>query len=711
MLLRNVQQKAEPRQANSMSSMNPSASPKSEKDLLKSSFEKEIKISNDRSPFAASESCQNPSSNSGANLPTSEIETSAKDALKHLFKDAFKDSVKSFSSLSDVLPATTKSNTNAKTLFKHSRVKAKEEEKVLAAPKSKGFALDKMKKISCTFRDENVARNFSSSQAPKSVIKQNDSDVTESYSGFRLKQRLISSAALSTLMERRQAVKLKRLPGLIRLKDDIPGDWVVFGIIADKSPPRTSSRGDKFCIVRLTDLIDDTVNLFCFRGASDAITKWPSGTVVGVLNPKVSRPTEKHSALGLTIDNPEKLLNIGSSLDIGYCHGRKKDGANCNKLIDKRNGDYCDYHVVSAFKKSKTKRMEFAISTNPLYMKSQKSLQPETAIAPDSKYSKDNGTYIIDGKPISTVGGKIIGNTGDSKKRMEYVITTVKSCNSIGAQYLRDTKGVKFQEERSKYKEDDSKQQLQRKKLASDALKSLLTCRPKSAGGQGEANEAARQRALEKIATNKVQLKPQNTDKEIPKVIEKVTDEDLKARKEKARLLEAERKRKREYEDGFNGTTDSSPTDPRKIAKKAKADILASKFGLDLSSAETQALISTKSAHSAAALEAEFEELASYLDEMERKDKLMTRMDQITSLKVKVYKCKECGYVAEKCHEICVRKHHRVDKIEVMKKWWECTGCKGKTYTLRESYPKSACSRCKSTSFKRSSMLKVCITI
>lgn len=72
-----------------------------------------------------------------------------------------------------------------------------------------------------------------------------------------------------------------------------PKDWITIGVLAGKSPPRTTTKGDKYCVIKLTDLKDTTVNLFLFRDVWKAWwKKLMNGMVVAILNPKILKPTE-----------------------------------------------------------------------------------------------------------------------------------------------------------------------------------------------------------------------------------------------------------------------------------------------------------------------------------------------------------------------------------------------------------------------------------
>ena len=70
---------------------------------------------------------------------------------------------------------------------------------------------------------------------------------------------------------------------------DIEGDWVTMGVVVDKLPPKDSSKGEKFCVWKLSDLSSQKslVSLFLFGKAFQEHWKTPAGHVVALLNPSI----------------------------------------------------------------------------------------------------------------------------------------------------------------------------------------------------------------------------------------------------------------------------------------------------------------------------------------------------------------------------------------------------------------------------------------
>ena len=165
---------------------------------------------------------------------------------------------------------------------------------------------------------------------------------------------------------------------------------------------QTSSSGQDFSIWRLTDLRGDLslpgVSLFLFGAAHRSHWKMPLNRVVGILNPKhlgIKPYIPSSSRLGLhqilairarvsavwvmtengrnyvgimtcavedrggagrkgevslSVDHPEKLLELGESTDLGRCEQTKKDGARCTNIVNRTSCNFCVHHLKTAYK-------------------------------------------------------------------------------------------------------------------------------------------------------------------------------------------------------------------------------------------------------------------------------------------------------------------------------------------------------------------------
>lgn len=80
--------------------------------------------------------------------------------------------------------------------------------------------------------------------------------------------------------------------------------------------------------------------------------KTPLHKVVGLLNAKVLEDKQGQSKDGLTlsIDHPDKLMELGDSADISKCAHKKANGDSCTKIVNRAECEYCVFHVKAAYK-------------------------------------------------------------------------------------------------------------------------------------------------------------------------------------------------------------------------------------------------------------------------------------------------------------------------------------------------------------------------
>ncbi|VEN48495.1 unnamed protein product [Callosobruchus maculatus] len=176
---------------------------------------------------------------------------------------------------------------------------------------------------------------------------------TDPFFFIRIINPLISSSMLQERMAGREAVHMTKLSRFIQMnpKDK---DWVIAGVIVNKSSARTSQKGSQYSIWTLSDLHGDikTVSLFLFSGAHTNLWKTSVGTVVGVLNPNIldKRDGTKDEA-SLSIDNAQKVMIFGQSKDFGICKSTKKNGEKCTAIVNTNRCEFCVYHIKQEYQK------------------------------------------------------------------------------------------------------------------------------------------------------------------------------------------------------------------------------------------------------------------------------------------------------------------------------------------------------------------------
>ena len=211
-------------------------------------------------------------------------------------------------------------------------------------------------------------------------LKSPDSSKFEGYSSLHLSNRILPHSFLTRTLTGK---KILQIPDLLRmvkapdfeLPDSIDVDYVVFGIVASKSSPREvrnaknrpaaqSDDGlqntDKYMAITLTDL-KWSIDLFLFDTALPRYYKLSEGIVIAILNPTIM-PPPKHkldtNRFSLSISSSDdKILEVGSSRDIGFCKAVRKDGKTCRSWLDARKTEFCEFHIDIQVRHTQSQRM------------------------------------------------------------------------------------------------------------------------------------------------------------------------------------------------------------------------------------------------------------------------------------------------------------------------------------------------------------------
>lgn len=208
-----------------------------------------------------------------------------------------------------------------------------------------------------------------------------DASKFEPFSSLHLSNRVLPHSFVSRTIEDK---KLLRIPDLLRmikgppfeLPDDIDTDYVVFGIVASKSDPKQVketknvtqatdqfddglNNRNQYMVITLTDL-KWTIDLFLFDTAFPRYYRLSEGTVIAILNPTILPPPKDKintNRFSLSISSSDdKVLEVGSARDIGYCKAVRKDGKTCQAWVDGRKTEFCDFHVDLQLRRTQASR-------------------------------------------------------------------------------------------------------------------------------------------------------------------------------------------------------------------------------------------------------------------------------------------------------------------------------------------------------------------
>lgn len=309
--------------------------------------------------------------------------------------------------------------------------KKKIKEKSFTSDSSKGKIVPEEDKYSLQCASSYTEQSKSGTQKPAS---DSEKIVTEEFSKIRIVNPLISSYIMKSRMEDRKLISVSRIHSKMNTVD-LQGDWVTIGVVVSKTNAKASSSGKPYSIWKLSDLhdLDNCVSFFLFGQVHKNHWKLDVGTVVGILNPNMMESMEKNkSQPAFTIKNPNQLMVMGISKDLGWCVSITKKGNKCTHFLNKRQGDYCSYHVQAEYKKTSAQRLEFhgsvtgfkpksfeqkIFSKNCAYMYGGQTFVPNSAASGSKKgltLSKLKEKAGVSSKKVNTFSIQNIKSTADS---------------------------------------------------------------------------------------------------------------------------------------------------------------------------------------------------------------------------------------------------------------------------------------------------------
>ncbi|XP_037958556.1 protein MCM10 homolog [Teleopsis dalmanni] len=209
-------------------------------------------------------------------------------------------------------------------------------------------------------RQAHLSTSFTKTPLPQAKTKEVKSDFapqnpvfTDPVFGLRMINPLVSSALLVERMSDRKAVNFSNI-AFHTQRGDLSKDWVIAGVLVNKSPIRTSKNGSLYSIWRISDLRGEIkmVSLFLFKGAHKDLWKTAQGMCIAVLNPTIfEKRTENNDVACLSIDSSQKVMILGQSKDLGTCKARKRNNEQCTSVVNLSENDYCIFHMKQEFNK------------------------------------------------------------------------------------------------------------------------------------------------------------------------------------------------------------------------------------------------------------------------------------------------------------------------------------------------------------------------
>ncbi|XP_042902667.1 protein MCM10 homolog isoform X3 [Parasteatoda tepidariorum] len=536
----------------------------------------------------------------------------------------------------------------------------------------KSFFASANQKRSLTWKDSAKMNKNNSKSAEKCY--------TDSYSGIRIVDPLISFDMMQKRMEGRRLIKMSFIKNFIK-GGDIEGDWVTVGILISKLPPKTSKSGKNFSIWKMSDLHDceKVVTMFLFGAAHAEHWKMTVGTVIGFLNPSLMPDNkDKNGNMTLSIDHAGKLMQMGKSKDFGHCKGRRKDGTTCTVPVNVSQCEYCVFHVKREYQKFSAKRSELQAS----YSGREPSLKNKIL-------KKQNIIY----------GGQMFT---PAEKNNQLALPTVGSRNLL--QHIIKEKAKKEGENvkevttkdllkmRDSYKNIRSPNQRQNDSMImknlvpelgrglqpgqSVSLDFSLSKRPKFCSVQ----DLAKLKAIQKIQ-DKGPIKRQD-----PNSVKTSADISMKVQAALNKSID-------EHNDY--------------VGDDEEIDIPKSQLGeIDINSEKIKAILNRKSSHAYEVEVAEIEKQESYFSALEKKEQMEEKMASTTEVVCDVVSCKQCKYTAHHATDRCKDRRHPLKRHKAIKRFFVCKDCKNRSCCFTK-LPKRPCRNCGGSNYERTSMIKL----
>ncbi|XP_011500493.1 PREDICTED: protein MCM10 homolog [Ceratosolen solmsi marchali] len=509
--------------------------------------------------------------------------------------------------------------------------------------------------------------------------------------GFKIIKPLISSSELIEKMQGRKAVSVSSVK--LHLTNQSMGnsneDWVIGGIILNKSLTKTSQKGNQYCIWKITDLGMDmkTVSIFLFSSAYKNFWKVSNGTVISILNPSVLESRDDKDLATLSVNNSQKVLILGFSRDLGKCKSVKKNGEPCTSPVNLSNCEYCVYHIKQEYGKySRRSELQttsmnrtFGISKNTnskqagVLQRRHPDALPFIAIPAkrnEALFKKDcERLALLRGdKPVVEKTKTIYEITPESKvKKTTVEFSSSQSKKDI--ERLNKLRGCNGNENlrsppRNEEKKVDAKFKLPTPKLGSGMK-----------GGMIDFSESIPKNLINRAKLNAIEWVKRNGS------IKKLNPNNV--RPDKELLKDKGRKRKREDKN------DEKDQDVKNCKQ------LNSKF---------QKMMEMKSVHSDLIQNREDEEMELYFKKGESKERLEIKMLETFKINCKAVYCSVCKYVAFSGSDLCKTLQHPVKVIDAVKRFFKCANCENRTVSL-DRIPANPCKKCSSIKWVKTSMM------
>ncbi|XP_027848785.2 protein MCM10 homolog [Aphis gossypii] len=450
------------------------------------------------------------------------------------------------------------------------------------------------------------------------------------------------------------------------LKSADSSDWVVAGVLVNKSLPKTSQKGSTFSIWKISDLKAgmSTVTIFLFGRSHADLWKTDIGFVVGILNAKELDGKEKKDEVVLSINSGDQVMLWGRSKDYGTCKGIKKNGDKCDMFVNINNCDVCSFHVKREYIKHCSQRANIGnsrptaanslrdkvLGKNEVFYGGQSFVSTKSN---HSKLMKEDQVKLQRLNPakkpaLSPIESHTTPRTTIANRRASAIKDFV---NDIKTNELSGS-GKKNIDHKEAQKMCTFKEILG----SSANLKNFRSMHPK----------CAKVNALNWIKSHGP------IQKENPNLFEKSKDVGKKRKLPEDIVLDIEQK--------------------KKVAIKEKVSPIF--LELMKATSQNQDLIDT----------AQQEAEEKYFDQMDKKEKMEYKMMNTYKVPCKAVRCLVCKYTWFSASEWCKTEKHMLRVLDATKRFFKCNDCNSRI-TCLTMFPLISCKNCNGSKWERAPMM------
>ncbi|XP_011352056.2 protein MCM10 homolog [Ooceraea biroi] len=542
---------------------------------------------------------------------------------------------------------------------------------------------------------------------------------SDPFFGIRIINPLISSTELRERMKGKVAVTVSRVKSHI-ISDNAHSDWVIAGVLINKSATKTSQKGTSYCIWRISDLSDDmkTVSVFLFSSAYKQLWKTITGSAIGILNPNVLENKDNVDQATLSIDNPQKLMILGRSKDMGKCKSVKRNGDACTAIVNTSRCEYCVYHVKQEYRKC-TRRADLQSSNTghgfsgdalKRMSKQTATRKPYNGMAPfvpvlatrnEKLYEKDRARLELLSEAAS--GSNDVRKV---KNDVKPEVSNVDAKKGVSVE-LTNKQSKKDFERLNKLRGWQPSRQVMVQSTANGSVLCSSPVEPKESNSvlmKPKSNHVDKKISLTSLASSprlgigcsqgtidfsepitkkQVHTAKMNAIKwvqEHGKIKAKSPNQVCMSSKSKLEK-NAKRCRETDQQEGEEG------------AKKAK--IISDKF---------KEILEAKSSHTDLIEKSYDEEKEKYFNKLEAKERMEEKMMSTFKVNCKAVKCALCKYTAFSASDMCKEQRHPLRVIDAVKRFFKCADCGNRTVSLNRM-PSHSCGKCSSSSWTRAAMM------